>query len=263
LVVLTSTLIAALVLTACGPTANDTKSATAGLPDLAQSLMAHQWLLVPGDSSLDEVDTNPVTLVFTTDTTASGSAPCNTYRSPVTLDGDDGVSFDQPVTTLEKCEPPTMAAEHAYLDALGQVTTADVTDRKALILTGHDVRLSFSASDTSEQIVGEWSITDLRTPQATRSVLTGTSPTATFGADHTLVVATGCNTLRTRWTLDGSQIAIDPAAQTQMACDAPAGIMDQEVALSTAIEATAAIQVTPSTLALLDDAGSVLVTATR
>jgi heat shock protein HslJ len=141
-----ATVAVGLVLAGCGQTPNDTKSATAGLPDLEQSLSAHEWLLDPSDSTVASVDGHPVTLVFTTGTAASGSGPCNSYRAGVTLDGDRGVTFDHPATTLIGCDPPVAAAESAYLDALLQVNTADVTDRDRLILTGDGARLSFTAS---------------------------------------------------------------------------------------------------------------------
>lgn len=151
LLLLVVILVAGLVIAGCGQTANDTRSATAGLPDLEQSLMAHQWLLDPADSTLARAGTEPVTLVFTSGTAASGTAPCTTYRSQVTLEGDDGVRFAPPVTTLADCDPAVMAAESDYLAALEQVRTADVTDRQRLVLAADGVRLSFSASDVVAQ----------------------------------------------------------------------------------------------------------------
>lgn len=261
--VLLVALVAGVALAGCGQTPNDTRSATAGLPDLEQSLMAHQWLLDPADSTIATTGDEPVTLVFTSGTAASGTAPCNTYRTQVTLDGDTGVRFAPPVTTLVACEPALMDAEAAYLTALAEVRTADVTDRSRLVLTADGVRLSFSAFDIGSALVGDWTIVNLRTPQAIEGVLDGTQPTASFGEDRILVVSTGCNPLRTRWSHDGATITIDPPARTEMACDQPAGVMDQEAALADALVAATTIEVTPATLTLLDDTGSIVLVATR
>jgi heat shock protein HslJ len=88
-----------------------------------------------------------VTLAFLDAAAASGAAPCNTFRGGVTLEGDDGVRLDDIATTLMSCEPEAMTAERAYLAALEQVRTADVTDPDRLVLTADGVRLSFTAVD--------------------------------------------------------------------------------------------------------------------
>jgi heat shock protein HslJ len=141
--------LAGSLLAGCGQTDNDTKSATAGLPNLEQSLMAHQWQLDASDSTVTAAGPNPVTLIFASATAASGTASCNTYRTGVTLDGDSGIRFDDPVSTLMGCEQALMEADTSYLDALTQVRTADVTDRDRLVLTGNGTRLSFTTFDDS------------------------------------------------------------------------------------------------------------------
>lgn len=146
--------VAGLALAGCGQTDNDTRSATAGLPDLEQSLMAHAWRLESGSGSTDLPGENPVTLVVESSTAASGTAPCNTYRTEVTLDGDDGVSFGPPAATLMGCESAVSAAESAYFEALTKVRSADVTDRDRLVLEGDGVTLSFSAHDVTDSSDG-------------------------------------------------------------------------------------------------------------
>jgi heat shock protein HslJ len=252
-----------LVLAACGGTAEGTRSATAGLPDLGQSLAASEWLLDPADSSLGDTGPTSVTLAFAGATEASGAAPCNTYRGTVTLDGDDGVRVDDIATTLMSCEPRVMAAERAYLEALAGVRTGDVTDPDRLVLASDDVRLSFTAVDTRELVAGEWAISAVRGAGAVESVVVGTEPIARFGADRTLVVETGCNTLRSTWETDGRAMAVERPATTLMACEEPAGVMDQESAIAAALTAASAVQVTPARLTLLDDAGDIVLVAQR
>ena len=247
--------LAGVAMTGCGQTANDTRSATAGLPDLEQSLAAHEWLL--------EASKTPVTLVFGSDQAASGTAPCNTYRAATTLSGDDGVEFRDIATTARSCGPEIMQAEQTYLDDLAKVRTADVTDRDRLVLTGDGVRLSYTALDYGDAILGEWTIVNLRNGDAVTGPIDGTTPTATFDEDRTLVLTTGCNDLRSAWSLDGNQLTLEAPAQTMMACDQPAGVMEQEAALAAVLTDAETVEVTPNTLTILDDAGTILILATK
>lgn len=247
--------LAGVAMAGCGQTANDTRSATAGLPDLEQSLMAHEWLL--------ETSATPVTLVFGSDQTASGTAPCNTYRAATTLSGDDGVEFGDITTTSRACEADVTQAEQTYLEDLAKVRTADVTDRDRLILTGDGVQLSYTALDYEDAILGDWTIVNLRNGDAVTGPIDGTTPTATFGEDRTLVVTTGCTDLRSGWSLDRNQLTVDAPAQTMKACDQPAGVMEQQAALGVALNEAETVEITPETLMILDDAGTILLAATK
>lgn len=147
--------VAVLVLAACAePPQHGTRSATAGLPDLEQSLAASGWLLDPADSSLADGPVGLVTLVFDGAGGVSGRAPCNTVRGTAAFDGDDGVRIADLASTLMSCEPPVMDAEREYLDALAKVRTADVTDPDRLILSADGVRLSFTAVDAPGPVTG-------------------------------------------------------------------------------------------------------------
>jgi heat shock protein HslJ len=136
---------AVVALAACGGAAEGTRSATAGLPDLEQSLGASGWRLDPDDSTVPDAGAGAVTLVFGDGDLGSGSGPCTTYRGAVELTGDDGVRLGGLTTTSPGCRPTVAAAEQEYLGALEQVRTADVTDPDRLVLTSPGVRLSFTA----------------------------------------------------------------------------------------------------------------------
>jgi heat shock protein HslJ len=174
-----------------------------------------------------------------------------------------GVRIDDIATTLMSCQPNVMAAERAYLTALAQVQNADVADQDRLVLPSDAVRLSFTAVDPEELLVGNWALTGVQTGDAIQSMVLGTEPVATFGADGSLVVETGCNTLSTTWELDGQDLTIEQPAGTMKTCGEPAGVMDQEAAIAAALPAVATIEVTPTTLSLLDDAGRILLSAQR
>ena len=151
---------ALVVLLAAGcaePTEEDTRSATAGLPDLEQELAAEVWVLDGGDSSIDVEPEVVITLEFHgrsddydddgNDGTLSGTA-CNEYHGTFEIDVDDTLAIGDVAQTMRLCEGPEGDAEVAYLAALVEVDQADTTDRDRLVLEGDGgLRLAFDARD--------------------------------------------------------------------------------------------------------------------
>lgn len=267
--------VAALVATvsaACAtPTENDTRSATQGLPDVAQALAASTWVLDPASSTPAIRTDETVTLSFeergsSEAGTVNGQAPCNTYRGPFRLDGDgaagNGIEIGPLATTKMACDEGTGTAEAAYLKALEAVDTADVTDRTRLVLTGDAVELSFDRLDPSDAIVGTWDVTSINTGDAISSPVTDTEPTLTFATGGKLSVDAGCNPIATTWSLDGSLTSIAAPRSGMKSCPEPAGVMDQEAALTAALEKSARVDITDH-LTLFDDEGHIMVTAAR
>jgi heat shock protein HslJ len=145
-----ATVALALVLSACGPTANDTKSATAGLPNVTQQLTANRWILNRGESSLAMHSSSPITLVFTNDHRVSGTAPCNSYHGSFTVH-DSTVTIKHLSQTMRACDAATMAAEHEYLAALAGVHDVAPTGRDRLELThGAHAHLVYDAQTYKE-----------------------------------------------------------------------------------------------------------------
>jgi heat shock protein HslJ len=263
---------AALGLTAAGCGWNDdvdSRAATAGLPSTRADVEAHEWLLDREDSSLTVDDDNPVTLAVTGDT-ASGRAPCNTYRGGVDLGADDSVEIGPLALTRMACPGSAMDAESEYVEALEAVDHVEVDvdedgrdDQDRLVLTGDDVRLSFRSFDADELLVGTWTVVGVATGDAVESVLAGTEPTVTFAEGGDLSVEPGCNTGGGDWELDGDELTIGAVRLTMMACDDPAGVMEQETAIVAALEAVARIELAPGSLTMLDDDGAILLVATE
>lgn len=125
------------------PDENDTRSATAGLPDTVQALEANEWTLDGGGSSPVIESSSPVTLWFGDDG-LFGDGPCNTYRAGFSVDeDDDAIEIDPIAATLRGCEEGPAAAELRYFTALESVDSVDATDRDRLVLSGSDVELVF------------------------------------------------------------------------------------------------------------------------
>jgi heat shock protein HslJ len=242
----------------------DSRAATAGLPDTRQLVEEHDWVLDRADSSLTVDDDNPVTLSVVDDV-VSGTAPCNTYRGEISLGSDDSVEITDLALTLRDCGDPTMEAETEFIAALEAVDSVDVDedDNERLVLHADDVRLVFRTYDADELLVGTWTITNVATGDTIDSVLDGTEPTVTFTDDGDVSMETGCNTATSTWELDGHALSIGAVGITQMSCDSPDGVMDQEAALVAALEAADRVEIAPGALTIIGDDGAITLVAVR
>ena len=245
--------------------ANDSRSATAGLPTVRADVEAHEWRLERSRSSLQVDDDNPVTLSVRAGI-VSGTAPCNAYHGPITIHGAE-VDIGHLATTLKACPDQTMRAEQEYLKALQAVDRVDDVSSSRLVLTGGDVRLSYKAYDAEDLLPATWHIVDVNTGQAIISVLAGTEPTVTFAdggrSSGNVTMDTGCNTARGDWKLDGNRLTIGPLATTLKACASPEGVMDQETALVHALESAHTVDIAPGELVILDARGRIALSATN
>jgi heat shock protein HslJ len=134
------------------PTNEDTRSATAGMPNLEQSLAAQHWRLDRRDSSVAHEFDRVVTLEFHADGTVSGRAPCNDYRASYTTDLDDWtVTVSRlAATTKRSCSGSTTRAEREYLHALTTVRDVEFSDGYFHVVLDNSTgdRLSYDAFDT-------------------------------------------------------------------------------------------------------------------
>jgi heat shock protein HslJ len=127
---------ATIVVAGCGRAPNQTRSATAGTPDVLAHLTANEWTLKGASSTPAIRSSAPVTIRFTADHTVSGAGPCNAYHGSFRLHDVDGITIGPLAQTLRACAPADMTAEHAYLVALERVTTVKNSSRDTLELTG-------------------------------------------------------------------------------------------------------------------------------
>jgi hypothetical protein len=128
---------------ACSWTENDTRSATAGLPDVHQSLRAETWQLDPAASGLDPVLGN-VRLSFN-GTQAGGFSNCVAYGGAEVQVDDHTLVIGEPIIDVTECDAATQAALEVYFDALVGTHEVDVTDRDRLVLTRDDGSLELVA----------------------------------------------------------------------------------------------------------------------
>lgn len=254
----------ALGLVACAtPTANDTRSATAGLPDTRQSLVAREWLLDPGDSSVVVEVGRPVTLTFDAGDRLAGTAPCNTYHGTYQVEG-ASLRVDDLAWTERACEAPVMEAEEAYLAALGEVERVDARRRDRLVLEGAGgVRLAYDAVDVYAELLGTWDVVEVGVSGERSPAVPGTEPTLTFRSGGELDVDTGCNPMRATWALEARDVSVELRDRAPTECPTPPGVTAQEEALAAALEGVHRVDVAGPVLTLVDPGGRPVLVAER
>ncbi len=223
-----------VLLTACGGTGPLTPDDPGGDPMAGPH---GAWVLVEAEPAIEVPDAARVTLTVEEDDgqlRAGGTAACNSYGGTVEVGGSSW-SLSEVVVTEMGCEPALMAAESAYLEALGAVDTWR-RDSDTLELTGGDVTLTFellpevvpaSLTGTTWEVDGY-----LHGTGEDGAVSSGTAgleaPTVRFGEDGTITVTTACRTFTGEWTTSGDQVllpsfgtdettvgACEPAAEEQ------------------------------------------------
>jgi heat shock protein HslJ len=90
------------------------------------------------------------------------------------------------------------------------------------------------------------------------SLVTDTEITAMFGDDGQVTGSAGCNNYFATYTAAGSSLTVGPAGVTQMYCEQPEGVMDQEMMYLQALEMSSSYQIRSGTLTIMDDTGATL-----
>jgi heat shock protein HslJ len=189
----------------------------------------------------------------------TGSGGCNQFGGSYTQDG-DALEIGEIVSTQMACGSKADAVERAYLAALERVASWSRKQDELTLANGDgDPLLRYRAASPA----GAWTATSIRLPDAVSSPLPGTEITADFGDDGKLTGSSGCNTYSATYKTDGNKITISAAGGTEMACDGPEGVMEQEQAYLSALPLAASYRVEGSTLSLLKADGTYVATYQR
>ena len=194
-----------------------------------------------------------------TDGTVAGSTGCNSFTAPYTQDG-DALEIGTVATTNMACPPPADGVERAYLAALERVASWS-REQAELTLADADGRPLLRYREASP--AGAWTATSVRLPDSVSSTLPGTEITADFGDERKLTGSAGCNTYSATYETDGAKITIGDVSATEMACDGPDGIMEQEQAYLDALPLAARYRVEGAMLSLLKMDGTYVATYQR
>ena len=193
-------------------------------------------------------DPSRYTILFNEDGSANIKADCNNVGASYTVDG-GSISIVLGPSTLAACPPDSL--DQQFLAGLSSAAVyffeegdlfmdmaADAGTMRFTAQTGSD-----QTPPTPENPAGgaegtNFNVVSFGAIGAEQAVLEGTSLTALFSQTQVSGSA-GCNDYTGTLTPVEDHFIIGPIATTQKLCNDPAGIMEQEQAFLTALEATA------------------------
>lgn len=192
----------------------------------------------------------------------SGNASCNNFFGAYQLDGNN-LTITTGGSTMMACQPDLMDQEAAYLAALGQTASYEISGAALTLKDANGAAiLSFTAFISPPLVGTNWNVLSYNNGKGgLTSPLAGTEITLLFAGDGTVSGAAGCNNYTGSYTVDGSAISISPLAMTRMMCAEPEGVMDQEFAFTNALQQAATFAIAGSDLTLIDASGTNLVQA--
>jgi heat shock protein HslJ len=186
----------ALILGACG--GGEAASSSSTEPS-APTVPDGDWDLIDG---ISVVAGFPITLSIV-GSDVSGRAACNSYFGNAAFDGTTA-TFGEFGATAMACEPEVMAAEAAFLTALGMVETFAVSSDDLTLSTqlGDLVFGRVVPPPTADLVGTTWVLDTLIEGEAASSV-GGDPATLLLTADGTLIGSTGCRALTGTWIENG------------------------------------------------------------
>lgn len=239
-------------------TASPSPSPTVSAPATAAALIGDPWQL----TSLRGVDQTGSTafLQFGTDGRATGSGGCNRIGGSFATDGSTLSFGGDFVSTMMACEESIMKTEQELLAALPQVASYAITGGRLVLSDAAGTEVAaFTVLD--QGLAGtSWIVTGVNTGDAVTSPIMGTDLTVAFGEDGTVSGSGGCNQFTGTYTVTDGALQVGPLASTMMACETPAGTMEQEAAFLKALESATTIQLQVTSLTLRTAEDTIAVT---
>jgi heat shock protein HslJ len=254
--------VASLIWTACTPAGPkevppDTTGGTA-----SNALDGTGWMLETLNGQPVMADTQ-VTLNFQSEA-LNGRDGCNQYSGTYTVDGEKLIVNKDIVATMMACAEPVMQQASAYIAALTQAATYEISGQRMTLLDASGKALATFGQQSRDLSGTSWTVTGYNNGQeAVVSVIAGSSLTLDFGAGGRLTGSAGCNTYTATVEVSGDSLAIGPAASTRKACADPAGVMEQEAQFLQALETAKAYRMDGDQLELRTANGALAVTGTR
>ncbi len=211
-------------LTACG--------STGGTPSTSANLdVEGSWQLASGRTDAGEVPIladHPITLTLE-GTQIGGRAACNSYGGRVVA-GNGGLRLDSLSQTEMACEEPAMAAEFAFMTALGLVREI-VRDGEELVARGEGVELRFASlppPPTADLVGTRWVLETVFVGDVASAPM-GEPATLELRSDGTFDGSTGCRTFDGAWIERGEQIFAHTMGMNEVECPAALGQQDSHV----------------------------------
>ena len=205
-----------------------------------------------------------ISLNFGTDGRLSGNSGCNTYNGGFEASG-NALKVGQLVSTMMACAAPegVMEQEQQYLAALQNAATYEIAGDTLTIRDASGAMQVVAKASTPAGLPGSsWKVMNYNNgKQAVVGLLTGSEISLNFGTDGRLSGNSGCNTYNGGFEISGNALKVGPLVSTQIACDQPAGVMEQEQQYLAALQNSATYEIAGDTLTIRDASGAMQVVA--
>ena len=243
-----------LVLAACAepppPTQEEVAEEAAEIADIL-SLSATAWQVVtlggPGNE-LPLIEGSTPTLNFFVERYA-GFSGCNYYLAAYSIDG-NSISLLGPTQTILQCAEPegVMEQEATFIGILQNATEFDLEGETLTLFTvGEQPLATFTRAENLPLEGTTWQLKFYVVDEEITPIIEGSEVTAIFEGDA-VSGSGGCNNYNGTVAVDGSNLTVSGVASTMMACNEPAGVMDQEAAFLSQLENAASFELGGSTL---------------
>jgi heat shock protein HslJ len=212
------------------------------------------WQLVDGmhaGEAIPLVEDRPITMTIE-GTQLGGTSGCNQYGGSFELDG-SAISISALSMTEMACDEPIMAAEAAYLAALGAVDTVARADDQ-LTLSGPDADLRFEPVPPvpNAQLIGtSWSLDSLIVGDAVSSVM-GEPATLELTDDGSIIGSTGCRGFGGQYTISDDTVEVGELVVDLRACDG--GLAEQDEHVLRVLEGGFSVTIDGNRLTLMSEA---------
>ena len=199
----------------------------------SSSLAGREFLsngITDGGAPFALVPRTGVRLSFT-DANVTASAGCNTFGATYRVEG-GRVVIDGGAMTEMGCDDARDRQDNWLFAFLGSKPAATLAGTDLTLDNGQTIMrlVDRSVAEPDLNIVGPtWTVTSIIEGDAVSSVPAGVSATLVLRDDGSVDVNAGCNRGRGSWTTQGSEIAFRDVFLTKMACDGPAGAMEDAV----------------------------------
>ncbi len=189
-----------------------------------------------------------------------GSAGCNRYFGSYELDG-DRLSLTSPMgSTQMACVPPVAEQEQRYLALLAQTSSWEIEGRQLAFLDAEGRQiLTYTAVAPTALESTPWQASGINNGKGGVVSTANTELVTAVFSEGTVSGFGGCNSYNATYKVEGDRITFGPAASTRQLCARPEGLMEQEQHFFAALERVRAFSVTPGTLDLRDEDGSLQV----
>jgi len=228
-----------------------------------------RWTLtgyVFNGTSLQALNGTTVTLDFGDEGRITGSAGCNHYFATYEMKG-RAITIGPAGSTLMYCAAAgVMEQETAYLTLLNKASSVTAGDDR-LTLADAEGRTILSFARTvppaPEPLVGtNWTLEAFHTADAVSSVTAGTTITAVFHEDGSVVGSAGCNRYFASYNVTGTSMSVGAAGSTKMYCTSP-GVMQQESTYLASLSRATTFTINGEWLGLADAKGTTLLSFTK